>query len=84
MAPIAVRLAKKEKERDRVRNLARDEEHERTSHLNAFKNDVRVLQDIEQQIKSGRYRTASELMRTALRKLQVKRNVAQKISAKPS
>ena len=58
MAPIAVRLAKKEKERDRVRNLARDEEHERTSHLNAFKNDVRVLQDIEQQIE--KYETSSK------------------------
>ena len=51
MAPINVRLAKKEKERDRIRNLAKDEEHEKASHLNSFKNEVRVLQDLDKQIK---------------------------------
>lgn len=50
LAPLNVRLGKKEKDRDKAYAFAKDEEREKSSELNAFKNDVRALRELEKRI----------------------------------
>jgi len=45
-----VRLKKKEHEKEKGYNFAKEEEREKSSELNSFKNDVRALRELEKRI----------------------------------